>query len=242
MLFKSIRKNWFTLVEVLLVCSIFAIMVVWIILAVNRSYTFMSNTKLQIQATNLAREWVEMMFNIRDTNWRKCSWKKDAFWLYLGTGSDESKCDISSQQQFTKWIYAINEWKNLSWDTYVYAGKLSELDDFYDNDWFWGNSYETLRWKAKISFSGTYYYASWSQIKTWEINQLLEWVDFYRIVRVYGIYCKSVDNKSNQEANNAFCKEDSDPKELRFCVKVFYRNLSVPHSTELCSIMTNFEV
>jgi hypothetical protein len=67
-------------------------------------------------------------------------------------------------------------------------------------------------------------------------------VDFYRIVRVYGIYCKSVDNKSNQEANNAFCKEDSDPKELRFCVKVFYRNLSVPHSTELCSIMTNFEV
>ena len=61
------RKKWFTLVEVLFVCSVFAIMVVWIILAINRSYTFMNNTRLQVRATNFAREWVEMMFNIRDT-------------------------------------------------------------------------------------------------------------------------------------------------------------------------------
>ena len=245
MLFKSIKKNWFTLVEVLLVCSIFAIMVVGIILAVNRSYTFMNNTKLQIQATNLAREWVEMIFNIRDTNWRKCSWKKDDFRLYLGSGSTkENECNTESKE-FRKWIYTINEWKNSSWDTYVYSEKLnitsdSAINTFYWNDWFWTDAYNSSRWSAKITFTGTYYYASGSQVKTWIIKNLLEGVEFYRIVRVYNVYCKAVDGSDVELISNS-CNEPSDPKELRFCVKVFYRNNWDPHSSELCSIMTNFE-
>ena len=251
MLFKSIKKNWFTLVEVLLVCSIFAIMVVGIILAVSRSYTFMNNTKLQIQATNLAREWVEMMFNIRDTNWRKCSWKKDKFWLYLGTGSsNESICDISSANPeiFKEWIYSINEWKNWSWDTYLYGLRITTNTGFYSDEWFWAETEQNSsnRNKTKVLFTGTYYYASWLQVKSWNIKDLLEGVEFYRVVRIYGIYNKNVnDSSATTDIWDLIDKEIdskvSDPKELRFCVKVFYRNNWDPHSSELCSIMTNFE-
>ena len=245
---KSIRKNWFTLAETLLVCSIFAIMVVWIILAVNRSYTFMSNTKLKIQATNLAREWVEMMFNIRDTNWRKCSWKKDQFWLYLGSWAGinkEKECDTLGKD-FAKWIFTINEWINWSWDTYVYANGLmlqqanvheSDINNFYSIDWFWNGNYT---W-AKISFSWSYYYRSEGK-QEWNIKDLLGGVDFYRIVRVYGIYKKDEDNNAGFDiSTDSSALTNWTPAEMRFCVKVFYRNHWDPHSSELCSIMTNFE-
>jgi hypothetical protein len=52
---------------------------------------------------------------------------------------------------------------------------------------------------------------------------------------VYGVFCK---NSSNSD-DTTNCSNDSDPKEMRFCVKVFYR-WNWEHSSELCSIMTNF--
>ena len=56
--------RWFTLVEVILVCTVFAILVSWIIVAISKAFNFMDNTRLSVRATNFAREWVEMMYNI----------------------------------------------------------------------------------------------------------------------------------------------------------------------------------
>lgn len=253
---KNIRIKWFTLVEVLLVCSVFAIMVVWIILAVNRSYVFMNNIRLQVRATNFAREWVEMVFNIRDTNRRRKSWEKDKYRISNGyswhiNNSNKKALDGGILME---WIYVLKEKTTGSWDTYFYASWLIfwdnptnrlKIDNFYNdwNDWFWSSTGtgESYRNAAKLTFSWTYYYPDpefAGYTKTGSIQDLL-WseTDFYRILRVYGVYCKNA-NSSN---NTSTCDKDSDPKELRFCVKVFYRNLWDPHSTELCSIMTNFE-
>ena len=112
-------------------CTVFAMLISGIVLAINRTYIFLNNIKIQIRATNLAREWMEMMFNIRDTNRRKCSWKKDDFWLYLGSGANTSSHDFEAEcnphwETFEKWIYAIKEWKNGSWDRFIYAEKLTD--------------------------------------------------------------------------------------------------------------------
>jgi hypothetical protein len=55
---------------------------------------------------------------------------------------------------------------------------------------------------------------------------------------VFGIYKKDVDN-SNTVASADEMK-DWTPVEMRFCVKVFYDFNWWRHSSELCSIMTNF--
>lgn len=244
---KKIKKNWFTMLELIFVCVVFAMLVSGIILAINRTYIFMNNTKIQVRATNLAREWMEMMFNIRDTNRRKCSWLKDKFWLYLGSGVDasqEEKCDVrngTTDYIFQKWIYALKEWKNGSWDTFIYAETLADVDEdkFYDLEWFFDDdeAYSKARSWAMIIFTWTYAYLSWNVPQVWDISDLLwDWVEFYRIARVYGIYDKTA-TTPDMEATEL---TNSSPKEMRFCVKVFYRNLATPHSTELCSIMTNF--
>lgn len=221
-------KKSFTLLEVLIICGAFSIVIVSIIWAINRSYAFMGSTRMKVRAVNFAREWVEMMFNMRDTNWREKSWEKDAYWLWtwstkLGTG-----------------IYVLKEEKNGSGDTSIYAEGLSVLDaqieNFYNGDVFWENPKKD---KARLTFTWTYNYLTWKYVSTWwkfeqatwDVQDLL-WSDgeFYRIVRVYGVFDKLVDC-----TDSVGC-----PKEMRFCVKVFYR-YQWEHETELCSIMTNFE-
>ena len=207
----------------------------------------MNNTKVQIRATNLTREGMEMMFNIRDTNRRKCSWKTDQFWLYLGSGdtaANEEMCD--SNKIFQKWVYTIKEWVK-NWERVIYAEKLANIDDDYkiekfyslDGDWFFkdDSDFNNARNKALVTFTWTYKYLSWGVSVTWSIAELLwEWVEFYRVVRIYGIYNKI----SNNLITDVSELKNSTPKEMRFCVKTFYKMGVWDHSSELCSIMTNF--
>jgi hypothetical protein len=218
-------KKSFTLLEVLIICGAFSIVIVSIIWAINRSYAFMSSTRMKVRAVNFAREWVEMMFNMRDTNWREHSWEKDVYWLW--TWSTKLK----------EGIYVLKERDNGSGDMYIYASGLIvapwEIDDFYSNF-----RKSKVKEQARLSFTWAYDYLTWKydgwiwkfEQTTWNLQDLL-WNDgeFYRIVRVYDIVNKIED-----------CIDVSCPKEMHFCVKIFYRH-QWEHETELCSIMTNFE-
>lgn len=232
-------KNWFTLVEVVLVTSIFAIVVVWIILAINRSFVFIDNTRLSVRAANFAREWMEMMYNLRDTNWRKHSWTRDKYWLNVWLW----------ENFFQKWIYVLKEKKSEDNNKFIFADKITELaseteviDDFYSSDGFWKDGYAGPRSKAKLTFSWEYsYYESkdgGEALNTWSIQDVLvwNWLEFYRIVRIFEIYCKDSDITSD---TSSCVWDDNSPKEMRFCVKVFYAS-QWKHATELCGIMTNF--
>ena len=150
------KKHWFTLAEVVIACSIFAIVVVWIIFAINRSFMFMNNTKLSVRAANFAREWVEMMYSIRDTNWRKHSWERDKYWLNLW-----QTLPWNENRMFTKWIFVIKEWKEDN-NYYLYAEDLwlleTNLNDFYSDNWFWSSDYATYREKTKLNLGWKYSY------------------------------------------------------------------------------------
>jgi hypothetical protein len=227
------KKNWFTLAETVIVCTVFAIMILWVIFAINRAYIFLNDTRLRVMATNFARGWVEMMYNIRDTNRRVHPWDKDANWMNAGW----TWLDKLSQR-----IYTIKDWKTSSGDAYIYLTGLeiaeSNIDNFYEIEWFFNEDNSDAREKSKIIFTGSYSYNSGWTIATWDLNELMEWfwATFYRVVRVYGVYCKNTTS-----TNDTSCLTDhSAPKELRFCVKVFYDVNGWHHATELCSIMTNF--
>lgn len=227
----KLRKKAFTLAEVVIVCTIFAIMVVWIIIWINRAFLFMNNTRVMVRATNFAREWVEMVYNLRDTNRRKHSGEKDKHWMDTGTWS----------RLLTWWIYVIKEWTTWTNDSYVYAEFLTGNSNFYELEQFFGEGNQSYRDRSKISFSWNYSYYSGGTIATWNLEDLLWWlgIEFYRVLRVYGVYKKNVTG-SDEAITDANDLTNSDPKELRFCVKVFYEFNWWQHASELCSIMTNF--
>ena len=237
MLNLNCRKHSFTLVEVIVVCSLFAIMVIWIIYAINRTFIFMDNTRLAVRASNLARGWVEMVYNLRDSNWRKFSSQRDSNWLRI---CPSSVCPILwNVYTNNNTYYILREEKNGN-DSYIYAEPLSvdesRNDEFYTIEGFFSDDFSWERSRAKLNFTWTYFYYSWglnnsdSVLATWNLADLLDvdWLEFYRVMRLYGVNCKTA------------CSKDSDPRELRFCVKVFYKNVQWKHATELCSLMTNF--
>ena len=244
-----IKKSWFTLVEVILACSMFAIVVSWIVLAINRSFVFMENTKLSVRATNLAREWMEMVYNIRDTNRRRQAWERDKYWLNLG----ELNPSLNLAYVYKEWIYTLKE-KKKDGNMYVYAQNLniadSNINDFY-NDGFWNDSYSSARNKAKLDFPWEYSYYERDEEegkeKLVEHNSIKDalmwdWLEFYRVMRVFGVYEKNVANPNTKIADigDDSKKKDWTPAEMRFCVKVFYAS-QWKHSTEICGVLTNFK-
>jgi hypothetical protein len=82
-------------------------------------------------------------------------------------------------------------------------------------------------------------YVSWSQIP---LSDLMEReAKFYRVVKVEGLYNKTNSNADTVVSNCTTLDDctSSNPKELRFCVRVFYIEARYGYS-ELCSVMTNF--
>ena len=126
-------------------------------------------------------------------------------------------------------------------NSFIYLEKLDPTSDPtkdpYEVENFFGAAYSNQREASKIIITGDYSYYSWWTLHTWwKIADLLKvnWQDFYRVVRVYWVY-----NKRSGCPNN---KPEECPKEMRFCVKVFYTaSLWWQHAKELCSIMTNFQ-
>lgn len=224
------KKRWFTLAEVIVVCSMFAVIVVWMLFGISRAFVFLNGIRLQVIATNFAREWVEMVYNMRDTNRRKNPWDRDSHRMNIGSWTDKLE----------PWIYTINEW-TIWEDSFVYLKYLTGNLDIYTLEGFFSKDNTLDRDKSKLSFTGSYSYNSGWTIVTWSMNELMEWfwTEFYRLVRVYGIQ-----NKLNWIKNEFHTSQDWEndwtPVELRFCVMVFYTDNRSRHSKELCSIMTNF--
>ena len=252
-------------------------MVVWIILGINRAFVFMNNTKLDVIATNLAREWVEMMYNIRDTNWRKYSGEKDKYWAYLWTWND------GEYDWFNNWLYVLHENTDVNGNNYIKPELLIHGYDYVHSDWYF--NYQTtadskfeetalpcyddvdeffdddkcveqfeanaasnvlknvsIRNMSKVSFTWNYSYFSWVDRMVWNVQELIDWwnIEFYRILRVYEGIHKNEETPNKQLGHHEYSSDDEEPKELHFCVKVFYRNAWWKHAKELCSVMTNF--
>ena len=238
---QRIKKYAFTLAETVIVCSVFAVMVVWIILMINRAYEFMDNTRVAVMATNFAREWVEMVYNIRDTNWRKYSWMKDAKWA---TGFS----DLHSSLYYLKeqnWKFSLIK-LGLSDD-----GGVCGVDKFYESAESFFEALNNDRevrcadgffdWLGVV-YSWTYSYYSWGVLVNGEIWDLFKnGIEFYRVVFVYWFFDKISWNRIGELPSPHPEKlTDWSPVEAPFCVVVYYRNRWKVHKTELCSVLTNF--
>jgi Tfp pilus assembly protein PilV len=124
-------KKAFTLLEVIIALSLFEFVMVGVIVAVNRAYTYVQSTKIQVMAVNLAREGVERMYTIRDTNRRKHSAEKDKYWLITDPMTGNNKPPVMSTG-----VYVLNLKSTSNGQQYPsLSGIIPTRDDdnFYNN-------------------------------------------------------------------------------------------------------------
>lgn len=62
------KKKWFTLIEVMIVLLVFSIWVLAVLRLILHNMDAMSKLEAKSTATLLAKEWIELVYNTRDSN------------------------------------------------------------------------------------------------------------------------------------------------------------------------------
>ncbi len=69
------KKQAFTFIEVIIAIVVFAIGILAVLSLLTNNLKFMDRNNLRLQATLLAKEWIELVYNLRDANIeKKLSW------------------------------------------------------------------------------------------------------------------------------------------------------------------------
>lgn len=71
------QKKGFTLVEILIVIFVISMGLILIIRGMSETHRYISESAQRTVALNLAKEGIEAVYNLRNSNWRKWSDKKN---------------------------------------------------------------------------------------------------------------------------------------------------------------------
>ena len=175
----KLTKKATSIIEAMIVLMIILVWVIWLYDIFISSQKFSDSTKHRIEAIEIAREWVEAIKNIRDTNWLLFWADSDNCWNVLNyqttcIGTTGALTDIWD------WNYTIVKAINNRWELNVKnnAGvywDTSYMNDFLiykDANWFYthdiiGSTKTVFTRKITISYN-------WG---TMQINSLVNWVD-----------------------------------------------------------------
>ncbi len=113
-------KNATSIVESLVVVTIIVIWLTWVYNIYSKSMDLTQNVENKIQAIQIAREWIEAVTNIRDTNWFLFSADRENCWNTLNY---DENCiwNPSALTRIWDWEYRIykdidNRWILEAWN------------------------------------------------------------------------------------------------------------------------------
>lgn len=222
------QKKWFTMIEILIIVAVISVGIMTLLTALRSSNTYVQKTRQKIIAINLAREGMEQVYNIRDTNWQRREGKKEWCWLKTNPMVDQSTTWCENDEWFQSWSYIIIQ----TWNEQKYFSAISWTTtlNIDDNIQTWDLQYSLCEsngiWSACIGQQ--------PQSKEWR---------YFREIQGLGLFQKDVTQSggsviscpnwlsSNCGANTA--------KEYRFCSKVSYIG-EWKWEVKLCWLITNF--
>jgi len=224
------KKKAFTIREILVVIVVISVGLLSVVVVLTNGMNYVQKTRQKVVALNLAREGIEAIYHIRDTNWMRWAWVKDSCWLKTNPLVDEwtANCALDDQrfssgtyvlQRLTTWeqeYFALNgpwTWLHI-WDIYTGDDALFALcqQSGYRN---------ACMGQLPITSEGTYFREIewlWLYLK----DELITWW--------LAVFC-TWSQQSNCWNNRA--------KEFRFCSKVSYIGDGTGE-VKLCGVLTNF--
>lgn len=175
---KKLRspKKWFTLVEIIIWLVVISIGILAIIWSIQYATKTMTLTRSQVVAINLAREWMEMMFNKRDTNWQMFPAKKDQCWLVNASDPNSTSCETAG------WMTGGLRYPSTA-NNWLVTLKSTIFNVLDSNSWpFWnkwfspqGSNYNELL-GAKLC-NQDWAWSAWNSAGVFEIiSAMVEWV------------------------------------------------------------------
>ena len=168
------KQKAFTLIETIIAISVFCIWILTVLFWLSQTLRNQDNASLQIKSAFFAREWIELIFNLRDANYHK-----ELPWNCIFTPIEKFKSDYKedenpfcSQYLKTGTILNISLWDEdgyyISIDSYEWD-ETNEFDDMFDKYQIYLHTWNVLNWKTGFLYNNT-----WTEDeKTWFARYLL---------------------------------------------------------------------
>lgn len=228
---KFSRTRAFTLWEILLIVVVISIGLLAIISLLTYGITYVQKSRQKIIAINMAREGMEAMYAIRDTNRRRWAWRKEQCWLKTNPLDPWLDLECPNDPWIESGYYVL--------DTEVLSGqRYFFLTWTFSGGVSLGNGIDTVDERYALCLSGG----------VWQACPWFSWTNaewrYFREIRGYGLFAKDVALTGWQYMScsswlDYFTCGSPSAKEFRFCSKVMY----VWYGTwevELCGLLTNF--
>lgn len=206
--FRPMNKKGNSIIEVIVVIVIITTWLVWAYNILNSWSKLALTTENRIKATNIAREWMEAVQNIRDTNWIKYSSDITDCWNVLDYNSS---CiwNTTFVYAISSWSYVINQnWSlwYLSWITNSatsFSWYIKNFPIYFDDNWLITQSW-TYTKKCNITSTTSCvsifsreiiikYPDTWTtNDKRMEVTSKVKWVDWWKKWDPYEINLSSI--------------------------------------------------
>lgn len=151
------KKFWFTLIEILIAITVFAIGVLAVLRVLTWNLSIMDQTSMKLQSTVLAKEWLELVYNLRDSNLEKklpwnCVLNPELY------GWENSDLDNKTVDEICVGYFGsdFNEILQLSFDNEIYyyqnlTGSSDYFTGLFDDNKLCLFSWNNMSWFAYCS-------------------------------------------------------------------------------------------
>lgn len=218
----AFARRAFTLLEIIVAIAIISVALSTAVYVLNNSTQFVKTTEIRIKNTNLAREGIEAIFQIRDSNRLRRSGNKNECRLKIDPLTDIGADGCANDPWMYSGYYILTQQtENLT--NYFKLMPISTINytDGIQDDESITALCEDTGGRSSCSNTGA---------------------NTRRIVEINNLYDKvnnQVLNCQNGQGVSSIACGQNDAKELQFCVHVGdRRNDSIQ---TLCSVLTNFQ-
>ncbi len=181
-------KSWTTIIEAMIAMFIIIVWIIWVYTIYTKSQNLATSTENRIRAISIAREWIEAMQNIRDTNWILFWADPDNCW---NVQDYNINCLWNSSYKIKPWDYKIykdtdNRWKIFSWSTvwsdYGSGTYRSDYEVKLDANWLytqsWWTSFKpTFTRRIEISYIDTDWWSADEKDEKMLVKSYVSWAD-----------------------------------------------------------------
>jgi len=225
------RKKGFTLLEILVIVIVISVGLMAIISLLTYSLNYVQKSRQRIISINLAREGMESIYQIRDTNRQRRAGRKEQCRLKINPLVDSwnDGCMNDTRIQSGSYILSSN---NISGQNYLFLSgwNISALNI--------GDGIDTGDLKYSLCLSGGLRVACPGVVSVTAEGR------YFREIKWYWLFAKDTSITGWQYMNctsgvNYLTCGSSSAKEFRFCSKVVYMWYGTGE-VELCGLMTNF--
>ena len=224
------KKSAFTIREILVIIVVVSVGLLSVLVVLSDGMKYVQKTRQKVVALNLAREWMEAIYQIRDTNRTRRAWVKDACWLKTNPLVDEWSVGCSDDVRFSSGFYILQRLSTWGQQYFALDAMLTWID-------FGSGIYNS--WFALCQTWVKNWYWDSCPWRTWNMS---EW-KYFREIEWRWLYLKDV---SVVWWSWIVCSSwspvcwTSSPKEFRFCSRVVYMGDNTGE-VKLCGVITNFK-